>query len=150
MCVILGIFLIVVLVGAFVSYTQTAFLSTKPVSVCNSNINNGVCPSVMYSDNGLYQLRLQSDGNLIEAQVAGNSLIWASETSGKGTPPYNLTMQSDGNLVLYDSKNSPLWNSKTSKIGTGPFNLTLQNDKNIVITDSTGKPTWSVQTGIFK
>jgi hypothetical protein len=38
---------------------------------------------------------------------------WSSNSKGKGTPPYKLTMQDDGNLVVYDSTNTPTWATGT-------------------------------------
>jgi len=144
MCVLLALFLIVIFVGAFVSY------SNNSQSTCNSNINNGICPETLYSNNGLYQIKLQSDGNLV-ASVVGSipTIIWNSNTNGKGSSPYRLVMQSDGNAVVYDSKNVALWNAGTYGKGVGPYKLIIQDDKNVVIYDSTGKATWSIHTGII-
>jgi len=60
--------------------------------------------------------------------------FWNSGTSGKGTAPYNLVLQDDGNLVLYDAGSTGpdpalhIWSSGTNGKGTAPFNLTMQND----------------------
>ena len=40
---------------------------------------------------------------------------WFSNSKGKGTPPYMLTMQDDGNLVVYDSTNTPIWATDTNQ-----------------------------------
>ena len=46
---------------------------------------------------------------------------------------YHLTMQGDGNLVLYDSNNNSKWSSGTA--GSGLY-VTMQGDGNLVIYDN--------------
>ena len=48
-------------------------------------------------------------------------VLWSVPSS----PGSSLIMQSDGNLVLYDSSNTAGWNSKTSVKGVGSFTLNL-------------------------
>ena len=43
-----------------------------------------------------------------------NAQIWASDTGSKGRPPYVLTMQDDGNAVVYDGDGAALWSSGTN------------------------------------
>jgi hypothetical protein len=103
---------------------------------------------MLVSPNGTFQLVLQSDGNLVLSQVSPNLALWSSQTAGQ--PSYVLTMQTDGNLVLYDQATPPnaLWNSQTSSQGaTPPFGayLLLQDDGNLVV--YTALPCWSAGTG---
>jgi len=42
-----------------------------------------------------------------------NKPTWSSNTWNKGTGPYHLAMQDDGNLVLYDKHHTPTWASDT-------------------------------------
>ncbi len=56
---------------------------------------------------------MQHDGNAV-LYDSKNKVLWASNSNGKGRPPYNLVMQDDGNLVLYDTSNSPKWASNTN------------------------------------
>jgi hypothetical protein len=60
-----------------------------------------------------------------------------------------LVMQSDGNLVLYDtSTRQPLWASNTYDSGSSPpYSAEFQNDYNFVVyKGSEHKPTWASQT----
>ena len=57
-------------------------------------LNNG---ESLYSKNGLYQLILQSDGNLVVYRSA--TPVWSTRTNA--SKPDRLVMQDDGNLVLY-------------------------------------------------
>ncbi len=63
---------------------------------------------------------------------------------------YYLTMQTDGNLVLYTSKDfSPhnaVWSSKTAGKSSGPYKLAMQTDGNLVVYDKASKPIWDSGT----
>ena len=50
-------------------------------------------------------------------------------------------MQSDGNLVVYDSAWHPYWDSRTS--GNPVFGLFVQNDGNVVIYRTNWAPIWA-------
>ena len=62
---------------------------------------------------------------------------------------YRLSMQADGNLVLYARWGGgwkPLWASNTCGHGNGPFRLCMQGDNNLVVYDGSmggGIATWS-------
>jgi hypothetical protein len=57
-----------------------------------------------------------------------------------------LTLQSDGNLVLYSRTGRALWSSGTG--GKGASDLVMQNDGNLVLyRRSTGRATWSSKGG---
>ena len=60
---------------------------------------------------------MQVDGNLVLYKCfnsncpdsSGKRDIWASNSYGKGNPPYNLVIQRDNNLVIYDANKEPIW-----------------------------------------
>ena len=93
----------------------------------------------LVSENGLYDFKRQSDGNVVLYGPIG--AVWATGTDGQ-----NVTlciMQSDGNFVLYNNNNA-LW-------ATGTHNnpeayLKLQNDQNVVIYNNNGQALWSTKT----
>src|SRR5262245_10859607 len=62
------------------------------------------------------------------------------EVAGKGS----LTMQTDGNLVLYDAANQPRWASGT--YGKPVTHVIMQPDGNLVIYNNT-TPVWASGTG---
>jgi hypothetical protein len=93
------------------------------------------------SNNGRFQLIMQSDGNLVlYDNVAGRKPIWTSGTQGK--PVNNCVMQSDGNLVIYGLPN-PIWDSGTQ--GHPNAFLRVQDDGNIVIYQP-GPSLWASNT----
>jgi hypothetical protein len=82
----------------------------------------------LVSDNGLYNLVMQADGNLVE-YTAGRRL-WSTATAGN--PGARLIMQPGGNLVLYDTSRVPIWWSGTNG-HSGTVDLVLQDDANLVV-----------------
>jgi hypothetical protein len=85
-------------------------------------------------------LRLESNGNLV--LYSGFQPIWSTLTSGFS--PQYLIMQTDGNLVLYDTNNIPLWNSST--YGNPGSRLDFQADGNLVIYNQTNNAIWTTST----
>lgn len=64
----------------------------------------------VFSNNGLYHLEYQPDGNLV-LYTADNFPYFASNTPG--TSVGFTVMQDDGNLVVYDATDTPIWASGT-------------------------------------
>lgn len=70
------------------------------------------------SANGWYILRLGPKGDLFiraKNQQTNLGFLWQTGTGGQGG--YRLTMQADGNLVLYTSDNTVVWASNTKGVG---------------------------------
>lgn len=57
---------------------------------------------------------------------------------------YRLTLQGDGNLVLYNSANSPLWASNT--MNNNVAQIAMQTDGNMVMMDTGNQQIWSTGT----
>jgi hypothetical protein len=77
------------------------------------------------SPNGVNDLVMQSDGNLVE--YAGDRALWATGTREPGTV---ALVQSDGNFVLIAPGNRSIWSAGTYRWpGTV---IEIQNDKNVV------------------
>jgi hypothetical protein len=98
----------------------------------------------LVSNNGRFQLDFQLDGNVVLKHLRSGRVMWATGTNDK--PAFRLTMQDDGNLVVYSRDSRPLWASGV----TGPQMrrgqvLTLQDDGNLVVT-SRGRVYWASGT----
>ena len=91
-----------------------------------SNVNGGKMTQPLV--NGNYSLALQDK---IMA-IYNYQPSWSVPSS----PGSSLVLQSDGNLVLYDSSNNPIWNARSGGRGVGPYTLTLFPDGNTQIIDS--------------
>ena len=103
----------------------------------------------MLSENGLYTLAVQTDGNIVLEK--GEDVLWASGTHGKGTAPYMMTMQKDNHLVLRDADDEVIW-SPDVYIGKDGNNWAeggygvLQTDGNFVVYDGDAKAMWATNT----
>lgn len=81
----------------------------------------------LVSADGMYVLRMQDDGNLVE-RAPGNEVVWAAGTDRPGS---EARLQPDGNLVVIAPGNVPVWSTKTD--GNPGAALELQNDGNLVV-----------------
>ena len=63
------------------------------------------------SANGVYTLKLESDGNLVLRNFRGD-FIWSTAPTGTGAERARL--QDDGNFVLYDGADNATWNTETA------------------------------------
>jgi hypothetical protein len=55
-------------------------------------------------------------------------------------------MQSDGNLVAYDSKNVSIWATHTGARSDGPFAAYMQDDGNFCVYNTAGASIWNSGT----
>ena len=108
-----------------------------PASLIPSFVNSQTSFPQLASPNGQYELIMQGNGNLVEYN--GNLAVWASNTYNTGKAPYRVTVQSDGNLVVYDANNSALWYTATYGQGVGPYQLAINDSGNIQLRDSHNK-----------
>ena len=109
----------------------------------------------LWSPNHDYWLDFKEDGNLFLYQHdhvhdcrdnvdhkelhEDDTLVWNTTTRRKGTPPYNLEMKMNNNLVVYDSKRKAMW-VKRGK-GARGGKAVLQDD-GFVIYDKYGVEIW--------
>jgi len=96
----------------------------------------------LQSINLSYRFQLQGDGNLVLSQQPAGTALWAAGTNGTGGT--RLTLQTDGNLVLYTSSGQAVWSSQTQ--GTTANRLVMQNDGNLVLYSSSGIALWDTGT----
>ena len=113
---------------------------TQAGNSCSSSINGGVC-SEMKSNH--CKAVMQGDGNFVV--YSNGTKVWASDTDGKGSRPYNAVMQGDGNFVVY-SNGTKVWASDTDGKGSGPYNAVMQDDCNFVVYDASELPIWNSNT----
>ncbi len=124
------------LTAAIVVSSQTALLFQQSEALAgtgSNRLNNGESLKVnefLVSSNGLYQLYLQGDGNLVAVRTSDNTTYWASQTGG--TYANKLVMQGDNNLVLYRD-NTPIWGASNTWGGEPGSFLQMGNDGRAVV-----------------
>lgn len=99
----------------------------------------------LYSDDGVFRVVLQDDGNLVVYDNQ-NRALWASGTNGQAVS--QCIMQTDGNLVIYGYYNA-IWASGTW--GNPGAYLDMQDDGNLVIylPVSYTTPIWATGTNVL-
>lgn len=100
------------------------------------------------STSGRFIAIFQTDGNFV--LYDNGRPIWASGTNGRGAT--RLTLQNDGNIVIYNARTQPLWSSNTWGIynSTNQNTLVMQNDGNLVLyqggVNFLGRAIWATGT----
>ncbi|XWV25688.1 putative lectin [Tupanvirus soda lake] len=143
----------------FIQTPPAQFMSLSPPAPIDIVVTDYTLTSNDPNDNTLsqgqslvqgdYKLLVQSDGNLaLYDSSQTQPVVWSTNTTGQGTPPYSLTLQIDGNLCLYDSTGKALWCSNTANKGIGPWTASLHTDRNFCIYDSSNTAQWCTMTQI--
>ncbi|KAL5697717.1 hypothetical protein ACHQM5_028834 [Ranunculus cassubicifolius] len=89
-----------------------------------------------------FRLAMQSLCNLV--LLDGGRAIWSTGTVGRAANCY-VTMQRDGNLVLYDYNNRAMWASNTNR-ASAAYYLSVQCDGNCVVYAPGGSAIWATGT----
>jgi hypothetical protein len=58
------------------------------------------------------RVAIKNDGSYLVLYDGYNNILWSGQTRS-GIAPFTLTMQQDGNLVLYDNIYKPIWETAT-------------------------------------
>jgi len=125
-------------VPSFLAITNEAWLRTPTTVIVpgKTRVNGTLFPGQaldpgqsMHSDNKLHRLILLSDGHVVLYNQS--RAIWHAPNTAGSIAPGRFIMQTDGNLVLYDSGGTARWDSKTCN-NPGAF-LRVQNDGNLVV-----------------
>ncbi|KAF2068720.1 hypothetical protein CYY_009959 [Polysphondylium violaceum] len=108
-------------------------------------VSNG--KSVITSENKMYHLVMQHDGNLV--LYRGTNWVhqyaeWSSKTYNKSPhSPHYCTVTSDGSLKVFDGHNNMLWQSGSACGKPGPFYLQVTDYGVLTLTNITGEQIWS-------
>jgi hypothetical protein len=117
----------------FIIATLFAPISSGELLQGNSITTGGT----LYSDDGLFYLIVQGDGNVVIYGCRGFVAVWATGTNNS-TAQRSLLMQSDGNLVLVEN-GVTVWQSGTDNRSRGPFILNMTNNGYLSIVGGNGQ-----------
>jgi len=114
------------------------------MTFCRSDLMGGVCNGAFDDDLFNYNAELRQDGALVVTTKEGD-VLYSSDSSGKGKPPYQLVMKSDGVLAIQDVNNTVIWSAgKSNPAGSkGPYKASMRPDGKFVVADANGKVVWS-------
>ncbi len=94
------------------------------------------------SPNGDYQLTLRTNGNL---ELMGYGItLWQSKTAGQ--PGARFTLQTDGNLVIYNRENIAIWSSDTWGDAFAGSTMRLGDDGNLSLVHPQRQIIWETRT----
>jgi hypothetical protein len=79
------------------------------------------------------------------AILASNTCLHPGQSLQSSNGLHTFTLQTDGNVVLYNHQNQPLWSTNT--YGITPRDFFMQPDGNLVLYDTSGTPKWASNTG---
>ncbi len=98
-----------------------------------------------------YHLDMQGDGNLVlySGQSTPSNALWATNTAANEgpVPGFRVTMQKDGDFVLFDSGGNAIMHTNTA--GNPGAYVDMQDDGNLVIYVGDAKPSnaiWATGT----
>jgi len=123
---------------------------SSPKFIRNKLISGDQIYSNQYlmSKNRRYIAKLEKDGSFAVYRISGRSkkLKWSTKTSGKGVEPYRLRLKSNGNLIIFDSRNYKIWSSNTNRAKSiHTYSLIMKNNGNLVLMVR-NKQVWSTNT----
>ena len=97
------------------------------------------------SPNGRFMFGLDTSGDVVTIDKSSWETIWSLGTNLQSMSTY-LTFQTDGNLVLYRSKNDHVWESDSSNKGADL--LFINNFGDVIIGSDKGQVLWSTESNV--
>lgn len=91
-----------------------------------------------------YTVQIPNHTSTVINYVDGGAIILPFQNMNTPSLSRNLLLQSDGNLVLYDSKNKALWSAGTH--GRKASFAAFQTDGNLVVYNADHIPLWNSRT----
>ena len=128
---------------AGLSISSSGLISGTPTTAATSNVTVTATDTTGASGSAVFTWTISGGGSGACGELAANVSLASNQSLASCNGTYKLTMQSDGNLVLYQGS-TPLWASNT--VGSGADKAILQGDGNFVLYTSSGAPVWASNT----
>lgn len=100
----------------------------------------------LVSSDGRKEFRFQDDSNL--CVYHDRHCVWSTMTNGSGAT--RLSLQADGNIVLYDVMDRAVWDSHTNHHDGEQMRLVMQDDGNLVLYQGQYGTTFRWSTNTFQ
>ena len=105
----------------------------------------------LVSENRRFKFCVRNDGNLVIYKVqqlpAHHIPIWSSRTNQEFPfGPYELKVERDNQLRLYDGNGKCIWENKVKGKGIGKASAKMENDGNFVVYDCENIALWCTKT----
>lgn len=125
------------------SFINTEATTTPAATAKNQRITNAWMPFLNAKATALKVPYRRTSDKLFPGQVVYQSGYLESPDAR-----FYVTLQMDGNLVLYHMNGTPLWHSATYM---HPYinTLEMQHDGNLVMYDGNGRPYWATNTYMY-
>lgn len=140
--------IVFVVLSTWLNLRKEHFAEEGAVSelLTNASLDQG---KQLVSPNKRFTATMETDGVLrIRDDLHRWEKPWQTKTGHGVAGPYKLSMQDDGNLVVYGGKDRLIWDSDSHKaLGKrSPFRLVMKDNGNLVVYDSKNKPLWTSNT----
>lgn len=159
--VLLGVFSIVIIIITLIYLSKEANTKeqfTQLPSSISTTATNPINITELQSPNGLMQLKIDQVGDFIVSKSVNDSTcsnclvkIWSARDAYANNfkiaqGPFRLTLQTDGNLVIYGQSSyifsiadTPQWSRPSI---SAPYTLTLTDTGSLEVKDSQNRITW--------
>ena len=99
----------------------------------------------LISQNGLWKLKYQTNGNLVLYDANESQAYWETGTWNTGQAPGYVTLQTDGNLLMVGSPDiGAIWATNTYPHPDATFRI--QDDRNLILANADGTIIWTPNT----
>jgi hypothetical protein len=107
----------------------------------------------LVSQNKKFVAKINDDKNVFGIYNSDGSVrkeYAFNQSASTSKKPFYLSVQNDGNIVVYSPDGSFLWASYSNRAATSnrPYKLKMQDDGNLVLYDNINKPLWSSGTAM--
>jgi hypothetical protein len=90
------------------------------------------------SHDGHYKAILHPNGEFAVYNQHDSHLLWTTNSGGRGTGPYRLTLTATGDVVVLDASDLRVFNLNTGFLGHAPFQLSLDNTGSLQLRSAEG------------
>eukprot|EP01083_Nonionella_stella_P222021 792629_1 len=130
---------LILIISVHMAHSNTVYSNGDITTDSTSTLYQG---DSIESYNSLTQLKFGSNGALKIQTRSSSTSTWTNADFNTATSANHVTLQGDGELVVFNASNQVQWTSN-SIVGTAPFRLIVSKDAAAYILDSSDMVVWS-------